>query len=74
MINPAENLWKDANELRTSKICIASSRTGARIIAPSPSNLVHLFRYKHSITGTRKLRVFPLPVLDAPKISPRNIC
>ncbi len=49
---------------------MANSRTGASIIAPNPSNLVHLFLYKHSTTGIKKLSVFPLPVFEAPKTSP----
>ena len=48
---------------------MANSLTGTMTIAPNPSKFDHLFLYKHSTIGIKKLNVFPLPVLDAPNTS-----
>mmetsp|Transcript_4862 Transcript_4862/g.14056 ORF Transcript_4862/g.14056 Transcript_4862/m.14056 type:complete len:217 (-) Transcript_4862:370-1020(-) len=53
----------------SSNICIASSRVGEMIIAPRPSSGLHRRRNSRSTTGMRNARVFPEPVLAAPRTS-----
>lgn len=69
MTRPAEKMWFLPTFRRTSKIWIASSRVGERMRAPRPSYSVHRFRYRFSRTGSKKARVFPEPVLAAPRMS-----
>lgn len=69
MISPADMSWYLPTFLRVSYIWYASSRVGVMIRAPRPSSRVHCLQYNISITGMRNARVFPLPVLAAPKMS-----
>jgi hypothetical protein len=55
--------------VRTSKICIANSRVGDMITAPSPSVMDQPSLYNFSRTGITKARVFPDPVFAAPNTS-----
>lgn len=79
--NLAEDL-EDLDGLRTRRTRVSktwlqkaegrgrtSSRVGLMMRAPRPSVGPHFFLRRISRTGTRKARVFPLPVLAAPRTS-----
>ena len=57
---PAEKLWYIPIDLRTWKVCTASSRVGDRTTAPGPSAGGYRRRYSFSRSGTRKASVLPL--------------
>lgn len=73
---PSVKSWPfSSKDLKTSNTYIANSLVGNITIAPNPSKTVHFFLYKFSITGITKLKVFPLPVLEAANISrPAKAC
>lgn len=59
----AEGAWNASSERRTEYICVASSRVGDIMIAPTWCFLRGSSRRKSfSMTGMRNASVFPLPV------------
>lgn len=67
--NPSVCEWYLSSSFATACVWIASSLVGHITTTPVPQRAVNWTLYSNSTAGTKNARVFPAPVLAAPRTS-----